>query len=88
MDLPREAALASEGGGTPPPGWPASGTLKYCDVTAAYRPGLPPVLCGISFELQVRVHIVVPYVVCHTNRACLQMCGCADVRLSTIACRL
>ncbi len=40
-----------EGGGEPPAGWPATGALRYQQVTAVYRPGLPPVLRGLSFEI-------------------------------------
>lgn len=35
----------------PPPGWPASGSLEFQSVTARYRPGLPPVLSGVTFKL-------------------------------------
>lgn len=51
--LPQEPADVDQGGAAPPKGWPASGTLQYDRVTAVYRPGLPPVLQDVSFELQV-----------------------------------
>ena len=51
--LPQEPADVDQGGAAPPKGWPASGTLQYDRVTAVYRPGLPPVLRDVSFELQV-----------------------------------
>lgn len=51
--LPQEPADVDQGGAAPPKGWPASGTLRYDRVTAVYRPGLPPVLRDVSFELQV-----------------------------------
>lgn len=41
-----------EGGKPPPPGWPTSGALSYHNVTASYRPGLPPVLRDLTFSLQ------------------------------------
>jgi hypothetical protein len=41
-----------EGGKQPPPGWPKSGALSYHNVTASYRPGLPPVLRDLTFNLQ------------------------------------
>ncbi len=41
-----------EGGGAPPAGWPASGALRYQAVSALYRPGLPHVLRGLSFEIR------------------------------------
>ena len=46
-------------GARPPPalltaGWPGSGLLTYSGVSAIYRPGLPPVLQDLSFELQAR----------------------------------
>ena len=53
-DLPQEPPLVSEGGGSPPDGWPSSGALVFEGVSAVYRPGLPPVLQDISFELKVR----------------------------------
>ncbi|KAF6260228.1 P-loop containing nucleoside triphosphate hydrolase protein [Scenedesmus sp. NREL 46B-D3] len=50
--LPQEPPRLSEGGAPPPPGWPSSGAITYKNVTASYRPGLPPVLQGISFHLR------------------------------------
>eukprot|EP00882_Tetradesmus_deserticola_P004548 GHRQ01004794.1.p1 GENE.GHRQ01004794.1~~GHRQ01004794.1.p1 ORF type:complete len:395 (+),score=149.54 GHRQ01004794.1:630-1814(+) len=50
--LPQEPPRLSEGGAPPPPGWPSSGAITYKDVTASYRPGLPPVLQDVSFHLQ------------------------------------
>ncbi|GIL76009.1 hypothetical protein Vretifemale_5748, partial [Volvox reticuliferus] len=50
-ELPSEAPRVAEGGGSPPPGWPKSGAITYQDVTAVYRPGLPPVLRDLSFFL-------------------------------------
>ena len=47
----------ADGAGTPPPGWPHSGALRFDRVTATYRPGLPPVLKDISFELQVCLRV-------------------------------
>lgn len=35
----------------PPPSWPASGSVEFDQVTAIYRPGLPPVLVSLSFTL-------------------------------------
>ncbi|KAE9593921.1 putative xenobiotic-transporting ATPase [Lupinus albus] len=35
----------------PPPGWPASGSIKFEDVVLRYRPELPPVLHGLSFTV-------------------------------------
>jgi hypothetical protein len=52
-DLPSEPPLVKEGGGTPPAGWPRTGTIRYEGVTASYRPGLPPVLRDLTFNLQV-----------------------------------
>ncbi|KAG2425890.1 hypothetical protein HYH02_014893 [Chlamydomonas schloesseri] len=49
--LDSEPPRLAEGGAAPPEGWPRSGALEYEDVTAVYRPGLPPVLRGISFRL-------------------------------------
>lgn len=49
--LPTEPPLASEGGGSAPPGWPRNGSLSYHSVTASYRPSLPSVLRDISFSL-------------------------------------
>ena len=48
--------LPSEGSATtpndPPPSWPESGALEFKDVEMAYRPGLPPVLKGVSFQVK------------------------------------
>lgn len=52
--LPQEPGDVADGAGAPPPSWPHSGALRFDRVTATYRPGLPPVLRDISFELQVR----------------------------------
>lgn len=48
IDLPSEAPEVIEGN-RPPPGWPASGLVRFEDVILRYRPGLPPVLKGLSF---------------------------------------
>ncbi|BDA43779.1 probable cystic fibrosis transmembrane conductance regulator [Coccomyxa sp. Obi] len=51
--LPAEVPpRVAEGGGTPPPSWPAGGRLVFENVSARYRPGLPPVLSDISFTLE------------------------------------
>ncbi|KAI0701717.1 multidrug resistance-associated ABC transporter [Earliella scabrosa] len=48
--------LPSEGDATtpndPPPSWPDAGAIEFKDVEMAYRPGLPPVLKGVSFEVK------------------------------------
>ncbi|XP_047940588.1 ABC transporter C family member 12-like [Salvia hispanica] len=51
IDLPSEAPDVIEGS-QPPPGWPASGLVRFEDVCLRYRPGLPPVLKGLSFTIQ------------------------------------
>jgi ATP-binding cassette subfamily C (CFTR/MRP) protein 4 len=51
-DLEQEAPTVAQGGAAPPPGWPSAGALRYDGVTAAYRPGLPPVLRGVTFSLR------------------------------------
>lgn len=50
IDLPSEAPDVIEEN-RPPPGWPASGLVKFEDVFLRYRPGLPPVLRGLSFTI-------------------------------------
>lgn len=50
IELPSEAPLVVENN-RPPPGWPAAGVIKFQDVVLRYRPELPPVLHGISFEI-------------------------------------
>jgi ATP-binding cassette subfamily C (CFTR/MRP) protein 1 len=35
----------------PPPGWPHAGAISIRNLTARYRPGLPPVLSGVSVEI-------------------------------------
>ncbi len=49
----QEPPTVKQGGGAAPAGWPASGTITYENVTASYRPGLPPVLSNLSFTIQV-----------------------------------
>ncbi|KAI1798260.1 multidrug resistance-associated ABC transporter [Ganoderma leucocontextum] len=47
--------LTSEGNATtptdPPPSWPEGGAIEFKDVEMSYRPGLPPVLKGVSFRV-------------------------------------
>ncbi|XP_059668420.1 ABC transporter C family member 12-like [Cornus florida] len=50
INLPSEAPAIIESN-RPPPGWPSSGTIKFEDVFLRYRPGLPPVLHGLSFTI-------------------------------------
>jgi len=50
IDLPFEAPLIIESN-RPPLGWPSSGTIKFEEVVMRYRPGLPPVLHGLSFTV-------------------------------------
>ncbi|KAK2998795.1 hypothetical protein RJ639_023993, partial [Escallonia herrerae] len=50
IDLPSEAPAIIESN-RPPPGWPSSGLIKFEDVVLLYRPGLPAVLCGLSFSI-------------------------------------
>ena len=44
--------LASAGAGAAGV-WPSAGAVEFRDVTMCYRPGLPPVLKGLSFEVEV-----------------------------------
>ena len=48
--LPSEGA--SNTPNDPPPSWPESGAIEFKDVEMSYRPGLPPVLKGVSFEIK------------------------------------
>ncbi|KAK3020240.1 hypothetical protein RJ639_045476, partial [Escallonia herrerae] len=50
IDLPSEAPAIIESN-RPPPGWPSSGLIKFEDVVLRYKPGLPAVLCGLSFSI-------------------------------------
>lgn len=50
IDLQSEAPAIIESN-RPPPAWPSSGSIKFEDVVLRYRPGLPPVLHGLSFEI-------------------------------------
>ncbi|KAI8970550.1 multidrug resistance-associated ABC transporter [Trametes punicea] len=53
--------LPSEGAATtpndPPESWPEAGEIEFKDVEMAYRPGLPPVLKGVSFHVRPREKI-------------------------------
>ncbi|KAI3740119.1 hypothetical protein L2E82_30538 [Cichorium intybus] len=50
IDLPSEAPEIIENN-RPPPGWPSSGLVEFENVGFRYRPGLPPVLHGVSFSV-------------------------------------
>lgn len=50
IDLLHEAPQIIESN-RPPPGWPSSGTIEFEGVALRYRPGLPPVLHGLSFKI-------------------------------------
>jgi ATP-binding cassette, subfamily C (CFTR/MRP), member 1 len=49
-ELPPEAALVT--GDEPPKDWPQKGEVQFKDVEFVYRPGLPKVLKGVSFEIR------------------------------------
>ncbi len=36
----------------PPSGWPEQGAIRFNDVKLAYRPGLPLVLKGVTFDIR------------------------------------
>jgi ABC-type multidrug transport system fused ATPase/permease subunit len=50
IELPCEAPAIIENN-RPPLGWPASGFIEFENVVMRYRPGLPPVLHGLSFKV-------------------------------------
>ena len=50
IDLHSEAPDIIESN-RPQPGWPSSGSIRFEDVVLRYRPGLPPVLHGLSFTI-------------------------------------
>lgn len=50
IELPSEGPSIVEDD-RPPPGWPSAGSIRFEDVLLRYRPELPPVLHGISFEI-------------------------------------
>jgi ATP-binding cassette subfamily C (CFTR/MRP) protein 1 len=37
---------------TPPKTWPESGAIEFTDLVMSYRPGLPPVLRGVSLHVR------------------------------------
>ncbi|KAF8832683.1 hypothetical protein HHX47_DHR1001446 [Lentinula edodes] len=41
----------------PPPEWPFAGAIEMKDIVATYRPGLPPVLKGISVKVNGGEHV-------------------------------
>lgn len=53
LEIVQEPPTVSQGGGSPPSGWPVQGTLTYENITAIYRAGLPPVLRGLDFTIKV-----------------------------------
>nr|XP_043635649.1 ABC transporter C family member 12-like [Erigeron canadensis] len=50
IDLPSEAPSIIENN-RPPPGWPSLGLVEFENIEFRYRPGLPPVLHGLSFSI-------------------------------------
>jgi ATP-binding cassette subfamily C (CFTR/MRP) protein 4 len=50
-ELEQEAALYSKPGKEPPENWPDKGSIEVEDLWASYRPGLPPVLKGLTFNI-------------------------------------
>lgn len=50
IDLPSEAPSIIENN-RPPTGWPSLGLVEFDNVGFRYRPGLPPVLHGLSFSI-------------------------------------
>lgn len=50
--LPPEAALDSGPGQAPPTGWPDKGAIEATGLEVSYRPGLPPVLHGLTFRVE------------------------------------
>lgn len=48
--LPAEAASTTSS--DPGPEWPAKGAISFNNVDLAYRPGLPLVLKGVSFDVK------------------------------------
>ena len=51
--LPSEPPMLGDDGcpPDPPSDWPSTGSLAFEQVTCCYRPGLPPVLVGVSFSI-------------------------------------
>ncbi|KAG7097474.1 hypothetical protein E1B28_004817 [Marasmius oreades] len=41
----------------PPPQWPKAGSIEMSDVVVSYRPGLPPVLKGVTLDVRGGEHI-------------------------------
>ena len=60
------------GGGVPPGGWPHCGEVEFQEVSACYRPGLPPVLSALSFTIKVQMVQMAAFLC--SFRACL-ICG-------------
>eukprot|EP00743_Colponemidia_sp_Colp-15_P007019 GILK01007575.1.p1 GENE.GILK01007575.1~~GILK01007575.1.p1 ORF type:complete len:1529 (-),score=302.56 GILK01007575.1:186-4727(-) len=52
-----EPEAAYELGLKPPSGWPAEGRISLKNVVMRYRPGLPPVLNGLSVDIKAREKI-------------------------------
>ncbi|KAJ6572650.1 P-loop containing nucleoside triphosphate hydrolase protein [Mycena sp. CBHHK59/15] len=49
-DIEQEAPHHIEGS-KPPPTWPSEGRMEFNDIHLAYRPGLPPVLKGLTMHI-------------------------------------
>ena len=59
-NLPKEGDTTTPN--DPPPSWPEAGGIAFTDVEMAYRPGLPAVLKGVTFDVKpgekVRPHSI------------------------------
>ena len=49
-ELPKEGEATTPN--DPPPSWPEAGAVEFKDVVMAYRPGLPAVLKGVTFQVK------------------------------------
>lgn len=49
-NLPQEAPAHTKE--DPPASWPSQGGIQFEDVQMMYRPGLPPVLKGVTFDVK------------------------------------
>jgi ATP-binding cassette subfamily C (CFTR/MRP) protein 1 len=58
-ELPREGELKTKT--DPATSWPSQGAISFKNVELAYRPGLPLVLKGVSFDVMAGEKVGIGY---------------------------
>lgn len=65
--------------------WPSVGKIEFSDVHLCYRPGLPNVLCGLSFTIEAGQHVgIVGRTGCGKSSTMLALLRLVDVNAGSI----